>query len=76
MKKLIFTALLVAVTANAGETPGLNIDQSRVTVSGISAGAHMAHQLHIAYSDRFSGAGIISGGPYSCADNSLLTAMN
>ena len=76
MKKLIFAALLVAVTANAGETPGLNIDESRVTVSGISAGAHMAHQLHIAYSDRFSGAGIISGGPYSCADNSLLTAMN
>jgi poly(3-hydroxybutyrate) depolymerase len=76
MKKLILSALLVAVSASAGEAPDLNIDPSRVTVSGISAGAHMAHQLHIAYSDRFSGAGIISGGPYNCAGNSLLTAMN
>ena len=76
MKKLILSALLVAASASAGEAPPLTIDQSRVTVSGISAGAHMAHQLHIAYSDRFSGAGIISGGPYNCADNSLLTAMN
>lgn len=56
-------------------TPTLDIDESRVTVSGISAGAVMAHQLHIAYSDLFSGAAIISGGPYNCADNSLITAM-
>ncbi len=35
----------------------------------------MAHQLHIAYSDLFSGVAIVSGGPYNCADNSLLTAM-
>jgi len=52
-------------------TLALNIDKSRVTASGVSAGAHMAHQLHVAYSDIFSGVGIFSGGPYNCADNSL-----
>lgn len=52
-------------------TLALNIDKSRVTASGVSAGAHMAHQLHIAYSDIFSGVGIFSGGPYNCANNSL-----
>ncbi|MBT8072478.1 MAG: polyhydroxybutyrate depolymerase [Xanthomonadales bacterium] len=55
--------------------PSLDIDKNRVTVSGISSGALMAHQLHIAYSDVFSGAAIISGGPYNCAENSLMTAL-
>ena len=76
MKFLAISLIFLTGGALAGEAPALNIDQERVTVSGISAGAHMAHQLHIAYSDLFSGAGIVSGGPYNCADNSLLTAMN
>ena len=76
MHYLLLAALLITGSAIAGDsTPKLNIDKNRVTTSGISAGAHMAHQLHIAYSDLFSGAGIVSGGPYNCADNSLLTAM-
>lgn len=72
---LLLPTLLAAGIVFADEPPVLNIDKSRVTVSGISAGAHMAHQMHIAYSDMFSGAAIISGGPYNCADNSLMTAM-
>jgi hypothetical protein len=73
---LITTVLLFSSATFADATPAeLNIDKNRVTVSGISAGAVMAHQLHIAYSDLFSGAAIISGGPYNCADNSLITAM-
>jgi hypothetical protein len=35
----------------------------------------MATQLHIAYSDLFSGVAMLSGGPYNCAENSLMTAM-
>lgn len=73
MRKLLLSALLISSCTDS--TPEkvleLDIDMSRVTVSGISSGAHMAHQLHIAYSDIFSGAGIFSGGPYNCADNSL-----
>jgi poly(3-hydroxybutyrate) depolymerase len=76
MRYLLPILFLVSSAAFAGDVPTLNIDKSRVTASGISAGAHMAHQLHIAYSDLFSGAGIVSGGPFGCADNSLLTAMN
>ena len=37
------------------------------TVSGISAGAFMATQLQIAYSDQIKGMGSIAGGPYWCA---------
>ncbi len=73
MRKLLLSALLVSACTPSTPDTGLelDIDMSRVTVSGVSAGAHMAHQLHIAYSDIFSGAGIFSGGPYNCADNSL-----
>ena len=72
---LLFCILPGTPVLSAGEAPDLNIDKDRITVSGISAGAHMAHQMHIAYSDVFSGVGIISGGPYNCAENSLGTAM-
>lgn len=73
MRKLLLSTLLISsCTASTPDTvPEMDIDMSRVTVSGISSGAYMANQLHIAYSDVFSGAGIYSGGPYNCADNSL-----
>jgi len=77
MRYLLATTVLLlsACTSEDVTQPVLDIDKNRVTVSGISAGAVMAHQLHIAYSDMFSGAAIISGGPYNCAENSLATAM-
>ena len=75
MRTLILTGLLFAVPALAGDELSLDIDADRITVSGISSGAHMATQLHIAYSDVFSGAALLSGGPYNCANNSLVTAM-
>jgi poly(3-hydroxybutyrate) depolymerase len=75
--RYLLPAILLITGCAVDEDPALklNIDKTRVTTSGVSAGAHMAHQLHIAYSDLFSGAGIVSGGPYNCADNSLTTAM-
>lgn len=75
MKHLLLTLLLTPAAALAIEPPDLNIDPDRITVSGISSGAHMATQLHIAYSDLFSGIALLSGGPYNCAGNSLMTAM-
>ena len=76
MRSLLIGFLALAATsAVAGPALDLNIDPDRVTVSGISAGAQMAHQLHIAYPDVFSGAGIIAGGPFGCAEGSLATAM-
>lgn len=51
------------------------VDPTRITVSGVSAGGFMAHQLHIAYSDIFQGAGLVGCGPYYCARNSLHRAI-
>jgi hypothetical protein len=55
--------------------PALNVPKAEVTVSGISSGAYMAQQLHMAYSDRFSAAAIIAGGPFYCAENNVGIAL-
>ena len=76
MNKVFLGCLLLSGQAfAAGAAPALDIDPERITVSGISSGAQMATQLHIAYSDLFSGVAMLSGGPYNCAGNSLMTAM-
>ena len=76
MHRLLLITLLFSTPALASEAAQpVTIDTNRVTVSGISAGGMMAHQLHIAYSDLFSGAGIIASGPFGCADGTLATAM-
>ncbi len=76
MHKLLLSTLLLSTSALSGEpATSPKIDTNRVTVSGISAGGQMAQQLHIAYSDLFSGVGILASGPFGCADGSLATAM-
>ncbi|MBT8108994.1 MAG: hypothetical protein KJP17_12200 [Gammaproteobacteria bacterium] len=75
MRSFILTCLVIAVPTFAGDDLSLDIDAERISVSGISSGAHMATQLHIAYSDVFSGAALLSGGPYNCAGNSLMRAL-
>lgn len=57
------------------EGPSFELDSERISVSGISAGAYMAGQQHIAMSADIAGAGLIAGGPYGCAQNSLNTAL-
>ena len=37
------------------------MDHSKISVSGISSGAEMATQMHVAYSSVFTGVGIIGG---------------
>jgi poly(3-hydroxybutyrate) depolymerase len=55
--------------------PAFNVDPSRISVSGLSAGAFMAHQLHVAYSDLFCGAGLVAGGAYQVSQGTLMGAM-
>ena len=74
-------ALFVAACGGPSEPPAYSgptysIDRERLSVSGISAGAYMAGQMHVAHSATFRGAGLIAGGPYGCAQNSLQTALN
>jgi poly(3-hydroxybutyrate) depolymerase len=59
----------------AGPLPALAIDVDRVALFGISSGAYMAQQLHIAHSSRFIGAALVAGGPYGCAEGDLGTAL-
>ena len=42
-------------------------DPKQVSVAGISSGAFMANQLHVAHSSGIMGAGIVAGGPFGCA---------
>lgn len=51
----------------AGPLPSLVIEPGGVTVSGISSGGYMAHQMHVAHSASIAGAGVVAGGPYHCA---------
>jgi poly(3-hydroxybutyrate) depolymerase len=46
-------------------------DPSQVSVAGISSGAFMANQLHIAHSAGIMGAGIVAGGLFGCAVDSV-----
>lgn len=47
---------------------GLILDPATVTVSGLSSGGFFAHQFHIAFSTMVTGAAVLAGGPYGCAD--------
>jgi poly(3-hydroxybutyrate) depolymerase len=70
--------LLIALAAcgdDAVETTAVQVtytvDPGRITVSGMSSGAYMAGQLHLAHSSIFNGVAIIAGGPYYCAMGEL-----
>ncbi len=70
------TASLVLIAAcQAATLPQLNIDSAEVSVSGLSSGGFMAVQMHVAYSATFKrGAGIVAGGPFYCAEGSIVNA--
>ncbi|MGY8904850.1 MAG: extracellular catalytic domain type 2 short-chain-length polyhydroxyalkanoate depolymerase [Burkholderiales bacterium] len=72
-------AAALALTAGAASAavnlPQLRIDTTQTTVSGLSSGGYMAVQLHVAYSATFrKGVGVVAGGPYNCAENSITNA--
>ena len=63
----LFALCLVSGAAQADALPRLGLDPETVTVSGVSSGGYMAHQLHVAHAARIKGAGVIAGGPWFCA---------
>jgi poly(3-hydroxybutyrate) depolymerase len=65
-----------ALSEETGELPSLGADIKQTSVSGVSAGATMASQVHVAYSSIMRGAGLIAGTHYECADWSALTGMD
>lgn len=48
--------------------PALGADLDATSVSGLSSGAFMASQFHLAHSHIVIGAGIVAGGPFGCAE--------
>lgn len=75
---LLITAVAVASLLNlaqANDLPKLNLDISKITVSGLSSGGYMANQFHVAHSSWVKGAGIIAAGPYYCAKNDISVAL-
>lgn len=51
----------------ADPLPSFDVDLNQCSVSGLSSGAFMSVQLHLAHSSMFAGAGIVAGGPWCCA---------
>jgi len=51
--------------------PALPIDPASVTVSGLSSGAAMATQLHVAHSGLIRGAALVAGMPYQCSGGTI-----
>lgn len=72
--------LLVAATAGIAAPPpplpALNIAIEDSSVSGISSGGFMSVQMQVAHASIIRGAGIIAGGPYYCAQDSVLAATS
>ncbi len=77
---LMASALLVLAACAPAESlaplPKLSIDPARVSVSGISSGAYMATQVHVALSDQIHGMAAVAGGPYGCANGKLDIALS
>lgn len=65
----------VTIAANATTLDSFKVDSSATSVSGISGGAYMAQQYHVAYSSSVVGIGILAGGPYYCAKGNVGTAL-
>lgn len=74
---LHFTAAYFAAGSarSADPLPQLVLDPTKTTVSGLSSGAFMTVQLQTAFSSVIAGAGVVSGGSYGCADDSVYTAV-
>jgi len=74
----LLIALVICVNAKSfsnGPLIPYNIDTSQTTVSGLSSGACMATQYHVAHSSQIRGAAIIAGCAYYCANANLPTAL-
>lgn len=68
---ILFTVLGVSLSASA-----YNINPQKITVSGISSGAYMAQQMHMAYSNQIYGVAMIAGGPFNCSEGNVNRALN
>ena len=69
MRHLVgIVGLLLGAAAGAAERlPALAADLKETSVSGLSSGAYMAVQFHLAHAGVVRGAGVFAGGLWGCA---------
>lgn len=76
---LLLSAAIGTWQANASPAmlPQMGADTQGTSVSGLSSGAFMAVQYHVAFSAETIGAGVVAGGPWNCVngDSSLLPTL-
>lgn len=72
---LISFILLHAPLPGIAARRQIPITPNNITTSGISSGAYMAIQMHMAFSKIISGSASISGGVYWCSEGNLVTAQ-
>lgn len=75
MKNITILIVSYFLMSNQVAAEKLNLDLTKIGVSGLSSGGYMANQFHIAHSDWVDKVGIIAAGPYYCAQNSIKTAL-
>ncbi|MFO1318227.1 MAG: PHB depolymerase family esterase [Burkholderiales bacterium] len=72
---LCLIASVTGVATAADRLPALDVDVHETSVSGLSSGAFMAVQFHLAHSTIVRGAGIVAGGPWGCARGDWARAL-
>lgn len=78
---ILLAGLLTAVVfssqtaANTVKLGSYNVDIQQTSLSGISSGGYMSVQMHLIYSSMIKGVGVFAGGPYDCAQNSAIKAV-
>ena len=74
MRLFLALCLSLALPAAADPLPRLNLVPRAVTVSGLSSGGAMAVQIQTAFSSHVTGAGIVAGLPFGCAEGRATAA--
>ena len=67
LRALALSAAFIASAGAAEKLGAFPVDPAQVSVAGISSGAFMANQIHVAHSADVMGAAMIAGGLYGCA---------
>ena len=67
-------SVLASLPLDAQTLPELNLEP-QITLSGLSSGAYMAGQYHLAHAEQVTGVAMLAGGPVYCAQNSLGLAL-
>lgn len=64
---VLWVSVIFSAAAGSARLDRYQIDTGQVSVAGLSSGAFMANQIHVAHSKDVTGAALIAGGLYGCA---------